>query len=573
VTLAVGLALALAVALGARDAVRRVRTAEIPALPKLDRVGEPVREQLTLADAAARNRPGSGDALGALAMAYHANAFNEPARVLYRAASRADAGDDRWPYLLGVLEITAGENERAVTFLLEAIARREANAHAWARLGQLYYRQSKAPESERALRRALEIDPEHPHAAVDLSRLLGERGQWADAARVLEPSLRAHANFGPAHRMAALAYRNLGRTADEKRHEELGSDIGLPMLDPLVQALYDQSSTGSVLLTQGQMAQNWGDMTRAQALLSRAVRVAPSDRDVRLAMGRFLMAAGGGDPEAARAALAHFTAAVELDRSYVASRHDQASAMLALRDTTGAVRVWLGVLHEEPAHAMAYMALGDVEFARKRFAEARERYEAGLAVAPDTPFRLGNRAQGYQRLGATYAALGRVDEASRAYATAASESMTKAEITSEWARMLREHGREGAAEEVFQRAIAEDRADPRLRLAFGNYLLQARRFGPARAELAESVRLNPSDASAHAALGYVLLEEGELEGAVASLRRSIELRPDSPLAHYHLGNAYLRRGEADAARAAYQTALLVRPGFRPAQEALLRLSR
>jgi len=556
-----------------RDAGRRTWRAELPALPRLDRSPAAMRDQLTRADALARAKSGSAEAAGALAMAYHASAFLEPARTAYALAARTDRSNAKWPYLLATLEVAAGENERAVTFLTESLERDAENPHAWARLGQLYYRREETADAERALRRALELDASHPHAAVDLARLLGGRDAWDEAVRVLEPAIRVHPNYGPAHRMLALALENLGRSDEARRHEELGSDIGLQMLDPLVHELYAQSASGDALVTQAQIAQSWGDMRRAHELLSRAVTVAPNDRDVRLAMGRFLMAAGGDDREQVRVALDHLAAAVVLDTTYVASRHDHASALLAMGDTTRAVAEWTRILREEPAHAMAHMALGDVAYAQKRFAEAAARYEEGLAVAPDTPFRLGNRGQGHRRLGATYAALGRVEQAASCYEDAVEESDAKAEVYGEWARMLRENGRAAAGDALLRRAVAADSTDARLHLVFGNYLLQARAFAAAEPELAAAVRWNPNDAAAYAAWGYVTLELGDVDGAITRLRRSIELRSSSPLAHYHLGNAYARKGDRNAAAGEYQAALAARPGFRPAMEALADLNR
>ncbi len=558
---------------GIRYATNRTLLAELPPLPELARYSPAIQAQLSQADAEARAHPGSGEAVGALAMAYHANAFLEPARIAYRLAMKVAPKEPRWPHLLGVLEVKNGQNERAITFLSQAVELDPGDAHSWARLGQLYFRAGSIEEAEHAFRKALETDPTHPHAAVGMARVHGDGGQWVEAARVLEGAVAAHPNYGPAHRMLALAYGALGREDDARRHEELGSDIGLAMLDPLVHNLYMLSSTGDILVTEAQIAQSWGDTVRAERLLRRAVEVAPRERDVRMAMGRFLLrpGPGGRDPARVREARDNLAIALEIDPTYANIRHEYAMTLEALGDTTAAVVEWERILREEPMHAMACMSLGQVHLFRGNYEKARAFFRRGVDVPADTPFMLGQRGMGFDRLALASARAGDLDGAFAAYREGVDVDSRCTQLYVDWASLLREHDRPEEGIAVYREGVTANPNDATLRLSFGNYLLQLKRFAAAREQLEMATRLEPRDARALTALGFVLLELGSVEDAIARLQMSLQRQPDWYLTHFHLGNAYLRAGRrADAVRE-YETAARLQPGFGPARTALQQL--
>ncbi len=561
-----------AVALGVIDRMsEQAMRREIPAPPDLSGAAPTVVEAVTSADREARRHPGSGEAVGALGMTYHANAFHDHARHLYRRAGVLDPGDARWPYYRGVLELTLGDHDRAVEALEAALACDPGLAYGWARLGQLRLRRGETDEAESAFRRALEILPTQPHAAVDLGRLLGDRGDWEGAVRVLDAAVRADPGYGPAQRMLAIAYDALGRDADARRHERLGSSVGLEMRDPLMLDLYLTSSTGSVLVTQAKIAETWGDATRAETFLRRAEAVAPDDVDVLLALGRFLSGPMGGRSVARlREARSTLERAIRLDPSYLNLRHDYAIALQASGDTTAAASVWRDIIATEPQHAMAHMSLGQISFFRGDLDAAREHYQRGLAVPADTPYTLGQPALGYERLAAVLERAGHPDTALDAYETATTLDARLGEAWSGWASLLARLGRSDEAVRVFRRGVEANPDDGMLHFAFGNHLLQAGAWTDARRELSAARDLMPNDYRVLAALGYVHLRRGEVGPAERELRRSIDVNPNFAQAHLHLGTTLMRRGARDEAIAHFESAVRLAPGLDAAREALAR---
>lgn len=548
----------------------RAARQEILALPDFGRQTEAIREQLRAADAHARENPRDGDALGALGMAYHANAFHEHALVAYQLASRHAPRDFRWPYYQSLIHVTLGLNEQALAFLTNARDLKPDYPHSWARLGELLFRAGDHEQAAAAFRRAMELSPLHPHATLGLARLAGLEDRWQDAAQMLEAALAADASFGPAHDFLAIVYQNLGREEDFRRHAGRGIDAGFQMNDPLVHALYDQSSTGAILVAQAQIAENRGDRTRAEALLRRALATDPQDKDVYLATGRFLASPAFTDRAKLEEAVEVFKAGLQLAPDYVNMRHEYAQALYSLRRIAEAEYQWKQVLEREPRHAMALMSLGQVHFMRQEFQQARELYQRGLDIPPDTPFSLGQPALGYHRFAMVNWALGDFDAASTAFAQAAAHDPRMLDVFVDHARLLQEQGRPDDAVAVYQRGLAENPTAAVLHLGLGNVLLQAEKFGEAHAALTSALTLAPNDVRALSAMGFVELQMGNPEPAIERFRRAIQLEPRYALAHYHLGNALLQLGDRNGAIQEFEETLRLRPGFPDAVEALRR---
>jgi tetratricopeptide (TPR) repeat protein len=370
--------------------------------------------------------------------------------------------------------------------------------------------------------------------------------------------------------MLALVYKELGRTADQKYHEDLGSDIGLPINDPIVHALYSLSTTGSVLVTQSQMARSWGDGERAMALVQKAARVAPNDKDVRLAAGRFLATPGITNPSLLQEAKNHLEIGLALDSTYVNTRHDLAVVLQELGDTSAAANQWERILAEEPGHAMAWMSLGELRFLRGDYQGARDYYLRGLAIPPDTPFSLGDPARGYSRLAMTYWQLGDGRRAFESFKESVDINPRIVETYVDWARLLIENGQLDAAITVYQRGLDALPREARLRLSFGNLLLQAGRFEEAREQLTVGNELQPGDVRVLSALGYIELELGNVDAAITHLEAVVALNQNFPAAHYQLGNALIAKGRRDDAIRQYERALEINPRYGRAREALER---
>lgn len=571
ITLLGAVLLVVILVLGFRYLSQGSLRADIPPLAELQRYPRAVQEQLTQADAEARSKPGSGKAVGGLAVAYHANSFHEQARVCYQLAMRVDGKNPLWPYYLGYLEQTAGQNERAITFLTKAVELDGSNTNAWARLAEIYFRRQAWDDALRTARRALDLNRTHTHAGVVAARVLGQRGDWAGAAKVLEPCVAAHPVYGPGQRMLALIYAELGRTDEQKRHEEMGSDIGLQIEDPLIEELFLQSSTGSVLVTHAQIAQSWGAMQRAEKFLRRALQTSAQEKDVRLALGRFLALPGNTSPARLKEAKEHLAMGIQIDPGYMGTRHEYASVLQALGDTAAAAAEWERIVREEPQHAMAWMSLGQLEMVRENYARALDLFQRGLSIPPDTPFSLGEPWMGHHRVALTYWKMGRAQDAGKSFSRCEESNPRFPELYIDWARFEKEMGRPDEGARIYARGVGRNPDNGILRLAFGNYLQQVSRFAEAKDQLEAAARLLPNDPRALTALGYVKLQTGDPDGAIRDLESAIAADRNFPLAYYHMGNALLAKGMREDAVRNFEMALRIQPGLIPARQALEKL--
>ena len=122
---------------GVSLARRAVYSARLPALPELSGQPPALREHLEAADRAARERPTSADAVGALGLAYHADLFLEHADRAY-AIAEALAADRawRWTYYRALAHGTRGDNDALADGLRRVAAAAPSSAPpggAWER--------------------------------------------------------------------------------------------------------------------------------------------------------------------------------------------------------------------------------------------------------------------------------------------------------------------------------------------------------------------------------------------------------------------------------------------------------
>ena len=550
------------------QAIRR----EIPELPDFGRYPIAVRDQIVRADEHARAHPTSAAAIGALGMVYHANAFHPRAQTAYQLAHRLDRDDYRWPYYLGIIQITIGENEKAMAFLTAATELNPDYAPACGRLGQLYFHRELYQEAEDAFRETLALDPDHFHARLGIARLAGLRGEWDVTARLMEEYLASHPDNSPAHGMLALAYEQLGRETEARAHESLGADAGFQMEDPALDEVFNLSSTGSILITQSQIAKNDRRYLRAERLLRRAVKLAPEDKDVRLAMARLLSQPAFANPQRLEEAKLHLEKGLEIDPAYHNMRHKYAGVLESLGQTFDAQKQWRTILEDEPKHAMALMSLGQIYFFQRDYERACEYYRQGLAVPPDTPYSLSDPGLGYHRLGLAQQAAGRTTEALESFALAVEHKPRLSQAYIDRARLLRELGLTNDAIEAFKASVELYPGDAELRFGFGNLLLQIESFRSAEEQLQAAHALRPTDPRILAALGFIRFRLGDVDGAVVHLQEAIRVEPRFFLAHYHLGNVLLAQNRRREAITHYQAALRLNPSFEPARQALSRLT-
>ena len=151
-------------------------------------------------------------------------------------------------------------------------------------------------------------------------------------------------------------------------------------------------------------------------------------------------------------------------------------------------------------------------------------------------------------LGFTLLQLYRFEEAEGALRRAASAEPDDPAYLHALAKALLEQGKNLAAIDVLDRAIALDDA-PDYRFAKAMCALNTGDLGIAEAELRGGLAEEPEHAEALYKLGQILVDRGDYGAALDPLDSSLALAPGNLEARFLLGLAASRSGEPETARA------------------------
>jgi len=142
----------------------------------------------------------------------------EAARAEYRRALALDPERALAHLDLGFAQLAGGDVDAAVISFERAVAHDRQLASAHAGLGYARMQRPRAgPGPERALRRALALDPRHRDARANLGQLLMRRRRFDDAVEVLRGALRYHPYDADLLFDLALAWRAVGEEPAARR--------------------------------------------------------------------------------------------------------------------------------------------------------------------------------------------------------------------------------------------------------------------------------------------------------------------------------------------------------------------
>jgi tetratricopeptide (TPR) repeat protein len=229
------------------------------------------------------------------------------------AASPKQLTRDAAYVFLAVVERRLGHVEKAVSLYREALIANPRSEEAMFNLSMIL-RESNPDESESLLRRALELDPAYPEAAIELSRLADSRGSTEEAITVLRRVLeQAPDEVGVATRLAVLleetdpdeairllrhvlavdpdcakAYRDLAFLLHTRGENEEAEHLLKRSLDLNSQSYWSHSVLADVYFSQGRHEES------KQACLQ-AVQLKPGRADAHWQLGRVFRETGDNE--------------------------------------------------------------------------------------------------------------------------------------------------------------------------------------------------------------------------------------------------------------------------------------
>jgi tetratricopeptide (TPR) repeat protein len=392
-----------------------------------------VADAVNAALTAVRNEPYAVEPWAHLGRILRATDFLPEAAACFARAEVLAPTDPRWPYLQGEAFLRLGNPEAALPPLRRAALRADSNGETLLaprlRLAEALLAADQGPEAESLLRRAQEVEPDHPCVALDFallayarddlerSRELLQRCQHSPLTRkkactqlaVVQQRLRQEAAAAQASRQAAalppdqhwsdpwvLECLRLapGRPGRFRYVEQLEGQGRLPEAVHELRALLADAPDFRVAVGLGKDLLTLGDFAGAEAALRTATQLAPSNAQAYYYLSKLCWSRAEQlwERQAGQAeALALYGAAADWARLAIKHKPDLALAHMLLglclerlgqpAEALRALRVAVACGPELPDPALH---LGEALAAAGQPAEARKHLEHALSLArPD----------------------------------------------------------------------------------------------------------------------------------------------------------------------------------------------
>ena len=305
---------------------------EPPEVP--EGIRDEVRAALTAARAEVVEHPRRAAAWGHLGLVFTAHGFDDQAAECYREAHRMDADDDRWPYLLGLYDLTDGRDPSAAIGYLEAAL---ACPHRTVRgedairlrLAEAYLTELRLDSAEQLFRNHLGRAPADPRGLVGLGQTLLAADRPADAVEFLRGATSSPFTRRKATASLGVAARLLKQDADAARYDEQAAKLpeDIPPTDPFAAEAAALRADGLGGYEEALALEKQGRIREAIPLLARLAED-PADVRAAVALGQdlsllgefaaaepYLRAACERAPENAQAALLLGTVLFDLARA------------------------------------------------------------------------------------------------------------------------------------------------------------------------------------------------------------------------------------------------------------------
>src|SRR5579859_384086 len=403
----------LAVALALISFPMALRSAELPALPRLNMADflPAIRQQIQQADAAARANPRSADASGNLGMVLDAYQQYESAAFCYRRAHELNPRVFRWAYYLGADQLHQGEYDQAAATLRQALALSQDYLPARLKLAESLLAGGNLDESgkiyEDILKDAAKKPRDGDNAAIaealyGMGRIEAARGDISAAAESYRKACELFPDYGAAQYALALAYRSLGKPDMAQPHfslYEANMTVTPPIEDPLLGAVQALNLGADPHFRHAIELEKQGKLDAAIQEQDRALAVDPKSVQARINL--ISLYGRTGQTEKAEQ---NFQEAVRLNPNRADAYYNHGVLLMRQNKFPEAEQAFRQALRINPFYAEAHNNLGVLLERKGRTEDALAEYEAALQCRPT--YRLA-----HYHLATILARQGKYDEA------------------------------------------------------------------------------------------------------------------------------------------------------------------
>ena len=337
--------------------------------------------------------PSDVEAWAKLGMVYQANEMWGASRIAYEFAVSRRPNDPKWWHRLAQVREMTEDLEGAIAAMSRSIELEDRYAPSFWRRGDWLMDRGELDRAEEDFRRAMVVAPEDPQGAVGLGRLLLERDQPEEAARVLEQALERVSDDPYAHTLLGTAYRQLGRLEEAEAHLRRGTGDRFIRTDPWATdvARFKVGFGSRVLLATLYLRE--GEIEAATAILEKLRTEDPADARVLAKLGQAYMMLGRNEE-----ALTLLDDAVRRHPNTYSVLLEHGAA-LQLNGRPDDALLSLGrAIEVKPEGALAHFRRGMVLKMRQQHAAAAESFETALRYEPNDVAALKNLAdcRGFQ---------------------------------------------------------------------------------------------------------------------------------------------------------------------------------
>jgi tetratricopeptide (TPR) repeat protein len=390
--------------------------ASLPAIPDLELEGmaAPVQEQIQTAERHVRASPEDSEANGRLGMILSAYAMSEQALLLYQRAGILDPSSFRWTYYEALSASDAGLPTEAADALRRALDLDPD--HVWARLklADLMLEGGDPDASRRLYRSVVDEHPDNALAHYGLGRALSLKGEIEGAISQLRAALAVNDKVGDVHYALAQALRQAGQSdaaAHSLRLFERYRNGRLRPADPLILEVAALNRGAGPYITRARYYRQIGRTDAAIAELEGALTIDPKLPDARADL--IALYGQTGQAEKARH---QYEEARSLGLEGLAMHLEWGRIQRRARDYSGAAETFARALALEPGNVDTLLALGFVREQDGRVEDAIGCYREAIALDPahrEARLRLGGaliaRDEYRQAIGMLESALGPKD--------------------------------------------------------------------------------------------------------------------------------------------------------------------
>ncbi|MFC2139647.1 tetratricopeptide repeat protein [Bacteroidota bacterium] len=277
----------------------------IPELPDLEGEKQFVVSFLNETYKVTLENPASDEAVGNLAIVFHANFFYDEAEKCYDLAYQLNDDAWRWLYNHALIREELGDTEGTIELLKTVLDINDQVIPAWFRLGSSYLKQSEFEQAENAFNKIFDLEefpykevlgfelpnkspfPFEAYARLNLGRIAMMQNEFDKGVTLLNKTIEKFPTFGPAYRLLSQIYYQMNENEKGDEYQVRAGDfIGYtPPADPLFDAVVIHSRNSDFILKQIDIAKNSNNLAWAVYLNRHIFDYDPNDGE---SLGKFI---------------------------------------------------------------------------------------------------------------------------------------------------------------------------------------------------------------------------------------------------------------------------------------------